>query len=415
MFKPISLFLGCRYLRAKSNNHFISFIALISMMGIALGVMVLITVLSVMNGFQKEIRDRMLQVTPHILVQPWNHKPLSEWQALQPQLMQIPGVVGSAPYVGGEAMLLAKNTLQGVYIKGIEAASIESVFPLASTIVAGSLQLLSEESPYIILGQGLADELHVHVGDEITVILPQTQVSLIGVMPKLKRFYVGGIFAVDYMHDRHLAFMSMANAQIIFKVSPAAVTGIQLKVKEPFTAPTVSNQITEQFDQLSAMDWTEMNSTYFKAVKTEKSMMFLILVLIIAVAAFNLVSTLVMLVTEKRGDIAILRALGASRATVMRVFVVQGLIIGLSGSLLGVIFGVLLSQHVTEVVNFIERIAHYQFLSPEVYFIDFLPSDLQWSDVRQVASVAFILSFIATLYPAFRATQILPAEALRHD
>ncbi len=415
MFKPISLFLGCRYLRAKSNNRFISFIALISMLGIALGVMVLITVLSIMNGFQKEIRDRMLQVTPHILVQPWSHKPLLAWQNLQPQLMQIPGVVGSAPYVGGEAMLLAKNVLQGVYIKGIETDSIESVFPLASTIVAGNLELLAKDTPYIILGQGLADELRAQVGNEITVILPQTQVSLIGVMPKLKRFYVAGIFAVDYMHDRHLAFMSLANAQLIFKVPTNAVTGIQLKVKEPFTAPVVATQITDQFDNLSAMDWTEMNSTYFKAVKTEKSMMFLILVLIIAVAAFNLVSTLVMLVTEKRGDIAILRALGASRATVMRVFVVQGLIIGLSGSILGVIFGVLLSYHVTEVVNFIEHMIHYQFLSPEVYFIDFLPSDLQWSDVRQVAGVAFILSFVATLYPAFRATQILPAEALRHD
>lgn len=414
MFKPFFLFIGARYTNFKRRDHFITFISIISMLGIALGVMVLITVLSVMNGFTKEIRHRILSITPHIMISEWA-EPLLDWSALAKQLLTHPDVEAAGPYVDGQGMLMRGREVRGIMVKGVDPENIDAVFPLKSALQQGQVTDLQPNQFGVILGSYLAKQMGVTVGDTVTLIIPEANVSLAGISPRLKRLNVVGIFEVGYVYDSGFAFMNMQDAGKIFKTQDG-VTGIQLKLHDPFAAPRVAHELYEQLHgAYNVVDWTFLNSTYFSAVKMEKTMMFFTLIMILAIAVFNLVSTLVMIVTDKRADIGVLRALGASARKIMAIFVCQGAIIGFIGTLVGVAAGVALSLNVTRLVDAIERTFSVKFLSGDVYFISFLPSELQYSDVILIATSAMVLSLLATLHPAWRAANVQPAEALRHD
>lgn len=385
------------------------------MLGIALGVTVLITVLSVMNGFTKEIRARILSITPHIMVTGGFGEPLQDWQAVAKVVEKQPRVEAVGPYIDGQGMLTRGREVRGVMIKGIEPSSIEGVFPIQHAMQAGSIDNLKPGEFGIVLGAYLAKLLGVGIGDSVTLIIPEVTVSLAGVTPRLKRLTVVGLFEVGYVYDSGFAFMNLEDAAKIFKTQ-GGVTGIQVRLDDPFAAPRVAKALYTALDgYYPVMDWTLLNSAYFSAVKMEKTMMFFTLIMILAIAVFNLISTLVMIVTDKRADIGVLRALGASRRDVMSIFVSQGAIIGLIGTVVGVVSGVALSLNVTELVAMIERIFSVKLLSADVYFISFLPSHLQYSDVILIAFSALALSLLATLHPAWRAADIQPAEALRNE
>lgn len=416
MFKPFSLFVGTRYVRLKQRDHFITFISLISMLGIALGVMVLITVLSVMNGFMQEIRSRILSVTPHVLVSDSLGRPLQEWQPLAEQLKGVPQVEAAGPYIDGQGMITRGQAMRGVLVRGVEPDSMEAVFPLDQVLRQGTTRELLVPDQYgVILGATLAKSLHVQEGDKVTLVMPELHTSLITATPRLKRLTVVGIFEAGYLYDASVAFLHRQDAAQLFKMQGGA-SGIQLRLRDPFAAPKVVQELSRTLKgSYHITDWTTLNSTYFSAVKMEKTMMFFTLMMILAIAVFNLVSTLVMVVTDKQADIAVLRTLGASTRKIMSIFVCQGASIGLMGTLLGVASGILLATHVTTLVAAIERLFQVKFLAEEVYFISFLPSELQGSDVLLVASSALLLSLLATLHPAWRAARIQPAEALRRD
>lgn len=414
MFRPFFLFVGARYTNFKRRDHFITFISIVSMLGIALGVMVLITVLSVMNGFTKEIRQRILSITPHVTISGWGDN-LQNDRVLAKKVAQYPGVEAVGPYVDGQGMFARGREVRGVMIKGIDPATVEAVFPLASTLKVGAVTDLQPGKFGVIIGSYLAKALGVNIGDTVTLVIPEATVSMAGVSPRLKRLTVVGIFEVGYVYDSGFAFINIADAAKIFKTQ-GGVTGLQLRLSDPFASPRVSQNLHEELKGLyNVVDWTVLNGAYFSVVKMEKTMMFFTLSMILAIAVFNLISTLVMVVTDKRADIGVLRALGASTRKVMAIFIAQGAIIGFTGTVLGVISGILLALNVTRLVALIEEAFRVKFLSADFYFISFLPSDLQWSDVSLVAVFALILSLLATLHPAWRATRVLPAEALRHD
>lgn len=415
MFRPFFLFVGTRYTNFKRRDHFITFISIVSMLGIAIGVTVLITVLSVMNGFTKEIRGRILSITPHVMVTAGFGQQLQDWQGLSKQLTKHPEVKAAGPYVDGQGMLTRGKEVRGVHLKGIDPDAVEGVFPIKHTLKAGNLEDLKPGQFGIILGSYLAKLLGVTVGDSVTLIVPDITVSLAGATPRLKRLTVVGIFEVGYVYDSGFAFMNLEDAAKIFKTQ-GGVTGVQLRLEDPFTAPRVAREIYQELDgYYPVMDWTMLNSAYFSAVKMEKTMMFFTLIMILAIAVFNLISTLVMVVTDKRADIGVLRALGASHRDIMSIFICQGAIIGLIGTLLGVAAGVALSLNVTQLVSAIERAFSVKFLSADVYFISFLPSHLQYSDVILIAVSAMVLSLLATIHPAWRAAHVQPAEALRNE
>jgi len=419
MFKPFALFIGARYTNLKRRDHFITFISLISMIGIGLGVMVLITVLSVMNGFTKEIRARILSVTPHVTLSDWG-VPLQNWQDISKDMLTHKDVVAVGPYIDGQGMLTSGRYVRGVLVKGISPESIDAVFPLKTTMIEGKLADLHPGEYGVILGHQLAMGLGVDVGDMVTLVIPEVSVSMAGVSPRLKRLKVTGIFEIGYIYDSGYAFIHINDAAKIFKTE-GGVTGIQARLDDPFAAPRVAKELGDmKLGPIASkhhliMDWTSLNSTYFSAVKMEKTMMFFTLILILVIAVFFLFATLVMVVTDKRSDIAVLRALGASTKKVMSIFICQGAIIGITGTALGVGLGVLLSLNVSKLVSFIERTFSVQFLSADVYFISFLPSDLQYHDVTVIAVSGLILSLLATIYPAWRASNVQPAEALRND
>ncbi|HKY69610.1 MAG TPA: lipoprotein-releasing ABC transporter permease subunit, partial [Gammaproteobacteria bacterium] len=374
MFRPFALFIGSRYTNLKRRDHFITFISIVSMLGIALGVMVLITVMSVMNGFTKEIRARILSVTPHIIFSQYG-QPLQNYETISQALLLEPSVEAVGPYVDGQGMLTRSRQVRGVLIKGVMPESVEAIFPLESTLVDGDINDLKPGEFGVVLGKQLAHQLNLWVGDQITLVIPDLNVSLAGATPRLKRLKIVGIFEIGYIYDNGYAFMHMQDAAKMFKTFDG-VSGLQLRLKDPFAAPRIAKDLQKKWGgKYGVIDWTTLNATYFSAVKMEKTMMFFTLILILAVAVFNLISTLVMVVTDKRGDIAILRTLGASRRKIMSIFMYQGLIIGVIGTLIGVLTGVALSLHVTELVSAIERIFSVQFLSADVYFISFLPSD----------------------------------------
>ena len=412
---PYELLIGWRYTRAKRHNHFISFISLISMCGIALGVTALIVVLSVMNGFQTEVRSRILAVVSHVQIS-GAHGEMSGWEEVVRDSMQLPQVLAAAPYVQAQGMLSHGPSVRGAILRGILPDQEEKVADFHSHIKEGRIESLQPGAFNIMLGSDLARVLGVFVGDKITVIAPQGVVTPAGVVPRLKTFTISGIFEVGMSeYDSGLALIRMEDAQKLYRLDER-VSGVRLKLDDLFQAPLVVRQLVSRL-RVSAYisDWTHSHANLFRAVQIEKNMMFIILSLIVAVAAFNIVSTLVMAVTDKQSDIAILRTLGASPGSIMAVFMVQGALIGFIGLGFGVLGGVALALNIDVVVPFIEHILGTQLFSKDVYYISSLPSELQWSDVIMITSVSFVLSLVATIYPSWRASRVNPAEALRYE
>ncbi len=414
---PFEWMIGLRYTRAgrrSARNSFISFISLISMAGIALGVAALIVVLSVMNGFQKEVRDRMLSVLAHIEVFD-SAGALPDWQATALQALQNKEVRGAAPFVEAQAMVARDDILRGVMVRGILPQEETKVSTVASQVKYGSLSDLRAGEFNVVLGIELARSLGLRIGDKLTMIAPQGQVTPAGVLPRLKQFNVVGVFeAGHYEYDSSLVFIHIEDGQKMFHL--AGPVGLRLKIADMQQAPEVAEALSRQLSgDLYVRDWSKQNRNWFAAVQTEKRMMFIILTLIIAVAAFNLVSTLVMTVTDKQADIAILRTLGASPASIMKIFVIQGALVGLIGTAIGVCSGVLIALNVDVIVPFIESLFGVQFLPRDIYLISALPSDLRWPDVWRIGSVAVVLAFLATLYPSWRAARVRPADALRYE
>jgi lipoprotein-releasing system permease protein len=406
---------GLRYTRAKRRNHFISFISLISMLGIGLGVAALIVVLSVMNGFQKELRTRILGVVSHVQISGVGGE-LADWQKVVQETAQQPHVLAAAPYVQAQSMITLDQQVRGTVVRGILPADEEKVADFAKHMKVGKLEDLAEGEFNIVLGIELARALNVGIGDKVTLIAPQGLVTPAAVLPRLKQFKVTGVFEVGmFEFDSGLALINLHDAQRLYRLEDR-VTGVRLKVDDLFAAPQIARELLRYLDaDAYVSDWTRSHANFFRAVQIEKNMMFLILLLIVAVAAFNIVSTLVMAVTDKQADIAILRTLGASPGSIMQVFIVQGALIGLIGLGVGVVGGVLLALNVETVVPFIEHVFGIQFLAKDVYYITDLPSDLQWRDVGIITVVSFTLTLVATLYPSWRASRTNPAEALRYE
>ena len=415
MALPYELLIGLRYTRAKRRNHFISFISLISMLGIALGVAALIVVLSVMNGFQSELRGRILAVVSHVQISGVNGE-IAGWQQLAAQAAQHPQVRATAPFVQEQGMLSYGQSVRGALVRGILPDQEDKVADFRQHMKSGNLDMLTPDSFNIILGSELARALGVFVGDKVTLIAPQGVVTPAGVVPRLKTFNVVGLFEVGmFEYDNGLALIRLEDAQRLYRMEDR-VSGVRLKIDDLFKARRVASELAGHINaEVFISDWTRSHANFFRAVQIEKNMMFIILSLIVAVAAFNIVSTLVMAVTDKQADIAILRTLGASPASIMLVFMVQGALIGFIGLGIGIVGGVALALNVDVVVPFIERVLGTQFLSKEVYYISQLPSELQWSDVTTITGVAFVLALVATLYPSWRASRVNPAEALRYE
>jgi lipoprotein-releasing system permease protein len=413
--QPLSLFIGRRYLRAKRQNNFISFISLVSMAGIALGIAALITVLSVMNGFQKEVRAKILGVTSHIQVMGFENG-LTNWRDVIDVSKRQPEIAGAAPFVMGQGMLTYSQTPRAVGVRGIDPVQENDVADIGANMKIGVLTDLRPGEYGIVLGAELARALQVNMGTKLQLLIPQGSVTPAGMVPRMRSFTVVGIFSSGhYEYDLNLALIHIKDAQTLYRLDDN-VSGVRLKVKDTDQAALIARQLGRvlKIDGY-VTDWTQQNATYFRAVQIEKRMMFIILTLIIAVAAFNLVSTLVMVVTDKHPDIAILRTLGASPGTIMRIFMVQGAMVGLIGTALGVIGGVLLALNISSVVSFVEGLFGSRILSPEVYFITELPSDLRAADVWLTAGIAFVLALAATVYPSLRASKVNPAEALRYE
>ncbi len=415
MFKPLELYIGLRYTRAKRRNHFISFISLISMLGIALGVTALITVLSVMNGFQNEVRERILGMAAHVTVSGLDGR-LRNWPEVLEKSRDFPHVLGAAPYIHAEGMVTAGDRVQGTMVRGLLPSQEPQVSVVGSKMVAGSLDVLQPGSFNIILGSELATTLGVSVGDKVTLITPSTNVSPAGILPRLKRFTVAGVFEVGmFQYDSALVLVHMRDAARLYRFDES-VSGVRLKLDDMFLAPEVAADLQDRLgERYWVSDWTRSHTNYFRALKIEKTAMFIILLLIVAVAAFNIISTLVMVVTDKQGDIAILRTLGASPASIMGIFIIQGVVIGMVGTLLGILGGVSLALNIDTIVPAIESTFGIHFLPASVYYISELPSELRWSEVTTIATLAFVLSMLATIYPAWRASRVQPAEALRYE
>lgn len=413
---PYELFIGLRYTRAKKRNHFISFISLISLMGITLGMTALITVMSVMNGFQKEVRTRILGVASHVQIGSI-HGNLSHWQQTAEEAVKHPSVEAAAPYVNAQGMLSHNQVVQGVVVRGILPTMEDKVADFAKMMVSGELDHLVPGEFGIVVGMELARSMGAFVGDKIVLISPQGQVTPAGILPRLKQFTVVGIFeAGHFEYDSGLVLIHMFDAQKLYRMENDDVSGVRLKLKDLFLAPQVVQELPAMLTIDSYIsDWTKQHANYFRAIQIEKRMLSLILALIIAVAAFNIVSTLVMAVTDKESDIAILRTLGASPRSIMKIFIVQGTFIGVFGTILGVAGGMLLAYNVGEVVAFIESVFRVQFLSREIYYISTIPTDPQMADITTVAVTSFILSLLATIYPSYRASKVNPAEALRYE
>lgn len=416
MFRPVSVFIGLRYTRAKRRNHFISFISMMSMAGIALGVIVLITVLSVMNGFDREIQKRVFSMIPPITITSFTNA-VANWPEVAAAVQKIPTVTAVAPFVAGTVLLTTSANVQPALVQGIIPSDERKITELYEKMVQGDLESLTKQKFGIVIGEDLANRLDVNIGDKITVVSPQVSLSPAGVIPRYKRFTVTGIFKAGsgFGFDMGLAYINMPDGQVLFQLG-SNVSGLHLATQNVYDAPAMSESIIKVLNPTAHVtNWTEQFGPFFHAVKLEKTMMFFILMLIIAVAVFNLVCTLVMVVSEKEADIAILRTIGATPRMIMMIFVVQGGIIGVVGTLIGIIGGVALAHNVTEIVEGIQHLFHVQLISSSVYFVDYLPSELQWKDVWQISGCALVLSLMATLYPAWSASRTEPVEALRYE
>ena len=415
MFAPFELCVGLRYTRAKRRNHFISFISLTSMLGIALGATALITVISVMNGFERELRERILGMASHATISGFDGA-LEGWQPLAAAAEAHPEVVGVAPFVESQVMLTHAGQVRGALVRGVLPEYEPRVSEVGEYLVEGELDSLAAGRFGVLLGRGLARALGASVGSRITLVAPRALVTPAGVLPRMRRFTVTGVFEVSHaQYDTSLAVVHIEDAQRMFRLG-AGITGLRVKLADMFDAPAVGRELARSFGGTYWLrDWTQHHANFFRALKIEKTAMFVILTLIVAVAAFNLVSTLVMVVTDKEADIAILRTLGASQRSILSIFVVQGTVIGTVGTLAGVAGGVALATNVETLVPAIESFFGVQFLSPQVYYISAVPSDMRWRDVAAVGVVAFVLSMLATLYPAWKASRTQPVEALRHE
>ncbi len=406
---------GNRYVRSKSGNRFVSLISAISMLGIAIAVMVLIVVLSVVNGFERELKDRLLAMTAHASIEGAEGR-LADWQAVAATAAANPRVLGSAPYIDGQALLVAGGALSGAELRGVDPARESAVSGIGGAMVSGEFGSLSAGAFGIVLGLELANALDVQVGDKLTVTLAEGVVTPAGIVPRTKRFTVAGIYRIGmYEFDRRLAFVNLDDAARLYR-RPDTVTGLRLAVSDVFAAPEIVREVAIDTGRLVLVsDWTRRHVNFFRSIQITKSILFVILLLVIAVAAFNIVSTLVMVVKDKQSDIAILRTIGARPAGIVRVFMTQGSIIGIVGTLAGVAGGVLLAANLETVVRFFERSLGIKFLAADVYFISDLPSELQTGDVVRIASIALLLALVSTLYPAWMAARTAPAEALRYD
>ena len=408
-------FIGLRYIRARQRTRFISVISLISLAGIVLGMTVLITVLSVMNGFQREIRTRILGVASHVQISGAGGQ-LDDWAGVAREAARHPQVLAAAPYINAQGLLTHGSAVRGALVRGVLPEQEDKVADFAKHMRGGSLDALRPDQFRIVLGIELARALGVRLGDKVVLLAPQGQVTPAGILPRLRQFTVAGIFGVDhYEYDSGLALIHLADAQKLYRLQDA-VSGVRLKLKDLFQATVVGREIGYELGpDVYVSDWTRQHANFFRAVQIEKRMMFLIVFLIIAVAAFNIVSSLVMAVKDKQADIAILRTLGASPGGIMRIFLIQGAVIGIVGTALGVVGGIVLALNVDVVVPFIENVLGIKFLAKDVYYISDLPSELQWPDVMLTAVVSLTFSLLATVYPSYRAARVHPAEALRYE
>jgi lipoprotein-releasing system permease protein len=414
MFRPIELFIGTRYIRAKRRNHFISFISVVSMLGLIIGITALITVISVMNGFAAELQSRILGAVSQATITGVAQS-MPNWQKALAIAEQNPHVKGAAPYVEREAFLRGNAASQGAIIRGILPDQEPKVADFGSKMIAGRLDSLAPSSWGIVLGRDLALQLGVNVGDKIVVYAPVISATPIGAVPRLRRFTVTGIFEIGMQeYDSGLAIINLHDAEKLYQMS--GPSGIRLKLDDLFVANKVSATLANRLgDAYLVRGWMQQHANFFKAIAMEKIVMFIILSLIVAVAAFNLVSSLVMLVTDKQSDIAILRTLGATPRSIMGVFMIQGLLIGVMGIVIGVVCGVALAINVPHIVDAIQNLTGYQFLPESVYYINNVPSELSWPSVGWITGMAFVFSLLATIYPAWRASRTQPAEALRYE
>lgn len=414
MFKPLALFIGLRYTRAKKRNHFVSFISLSSMLGIGLGVMVLVTVLSVMNGFDEEIHKRFFGMAPEITVSGLDGK-LADWPALESKLAALPQIRAVAPYVGAQGLLTHDGQVLPIVLTGILPDKEKAVTHLQDKLLIGNINDLQHFG--IILGRSLADNLGVVLGDKVTIMVPQASVTPAGMLPRFKRFTVVGVFSAGtgFNFDTKLAFINLHDAQTLMQLGDD-VSGLKMKIDDVYQAPEITNMLLNKLgDDYQVGNWTSTFGEFFQAVKMEKTMMFMILLLIIAVAAFNLVSSLVMVVNDKQSEIAILRTIGATPSTILRVFIVQGMLVGLIGTMMGLAAGLLLASNATTIVNHLQSLFHTNILSSSIYFVDYLPSKIMLSDLFNVCAMALLMSFLATIYPAWRASKTVIAEALHYE
>ncbi|MBY5925586.1 MULTISPECIES: lipoprotein-releasing ABC transporter permease subunit [unclassified Halomonas] len=413
MLDRLPFLIGLRYVRAKRRNHFISFISLTSMLGLTLGVAVLILVLSVMNGFDRELRQRVLGMVPHTQIEQAGG--MTDWQPLAELLTQREHVIGAAPYIQQQGMFSQAGRNQGAMVNGIDPQWESRVSIVDENMSQGSLDDLQPGEWHIVLGSILANNLRVDVGDSVTLLVPEASITPAGVFPRLKRFTVSGIFSVGADLDANLAYANIEDMQTLARMGDS-VGGLRLELDDLFLAGQETQAIVNELGAgYRGYDWTFTRGNLFQAIQMEKRMIGLLLTVIIAVAAFNIVSTLVMVVTDKHADIAILRTIGATPRSIMGIFMVQGIAIGVIGILIGVALGILLALTVSDIIAFVESTLGIHFLDAGVYFISDLPSELIWSDVYQIVAAAFVLTFLSTLYPAWRAARVQPAEVLRYE
>ncbi|MBF57432.1 lipoprotein-releasing ABC transporter permease subunit [Halomonas sp. FeN2] len=413
MLDRLPFLVGLRYVRAKRRNHFISFISLTSMLGLMLGVAVLILVLSVMNGFDHELRTRILGMVPHAKIE--SRVGMVEWETLAEELMQRERVIGAAPYVEQQGMFSVGGRNQGAMVNGINPEWEDRVSIIGEHMRQGELTDLVPGEWHVVLGSMLARNLGVGVGDRVTLLVPEASITPAGVFPRLKRFTVSGIFSVGAELDANLAYANIEDMQTLARLGDA-VGGLRLQLDDLFAASSETQAILNELGpEYRGSDWTFSQGNLFQAIQMEKRMIALLLTVIIAVAAFNIVSTLVMVVTDKRADIAILRTIGAKPSSIMGIFIVQGMAIGFIGIAIGVAVGVLLALTIADLIGWVEGTLGIQFLDAGVYFISDLPSRLQWNDVSRIVLAAFGLTFLSTLYPAWRAAKVQPADVLRYE
>ncbi|WP_296247275.1 lipoprotein-releasing ABC transporter permease subunit [Pseudomonas sp. UBA4194] len=414
MFRPLSIFVGLRYTRAKRRKSFISFISMTSMIGLALGVLAMIVVLSVMNGFQREMSSRILGMVPHAMIQ--GVKPLDDWQPVAAAALKNPQVLAAVPFTELDGMLSYKGLMQPIQISGVDPAREGDVSIVADHIVQGRLEDLKPGEFGVVIGEITARRFRLNVGDKITLIVPEVSTAPGGITPRMQRLNVVGVFKVGAELDGSMGLINAADAAEMQRWQPNQVQSVRLKLKDLYKAPEVSAAIVQSLgDRYKADDWTHTQGSLFSAMKMEKTMIGLLLLMIVAVAAFNIIATLIMVVNDKGADIAILRTIGATPRQIMGIFMVQGTVIGVAGTVIGGVLGVIAAINVSAIVGWVERVSGQHIFTSDVYFISNLPSQLQWQDVALICSAGLILSFLATIYPAYRASQIEPAHALRYE